>query len=556
MDDLADNAGIYLCISRRGVGGLRLAGVHAGYARGGTTTIISPHTRWAKIGAHTVLISLSTMPKRQNYIRLSLIAFVIAFAFVVGLVKCFVGTYYVAVSCCAIVMLLLLFNDEPIVAPLNLALLAYLLWFLGRAVVISIRPEHIRFTSLGTNPDRWRYLNISLVYTILWLFMMVTMYNSSFSKKLSSKLSDIDWLNRPWRGYVYQKAYIIYLLGLIGQVYLLLAGRYIGIVQAQAYHTSLAYTSGYNPIDILLGTVLPMLSEFGFIVLSILYIERRGSKGIFLFAIILCLELFLAFIGSTRGAFINIGLVILLCLHRYRPKMFKLSLFLSPLAIAIIFLTANSYRYYVSFLGYERDFKFNLSFLLEHITLSLNYLSQSLVDFFRDPIYYLIDTVWARFAGVDRFAASLISLRERSASFVWGQTIVQGMLSGFPRIIWPSRPNMNLGYWFPVNYLGMSPDRSTVIPMARIIECYINFGVLGISLGGAAMGIALRLVAGLMKSRYHTGMLLFIYLTLRVVLVIEKPLASLFVFWKPLIFMFGIFFFFSFPRHEDHPVST
>ncbi len=488
----------------------------------------------------------SVTPEQRNWcFALSLVMFGLSSAFIIGLLEGWASTYFVAIFFCAILAFLIVADYEPLIGPLKLTLLAYLLEFGIRALVICFDPSSSAIPLLIWNADKWRYLDISLLYTLLWVFVLIMAYKSRFAARLASRLSTVSLLNRPWSGGVYLKAYLIYLLGMVGRIYLIISGQFIGIVQARAYYESFTYTLGSTPARIILGTVLPQFSHCGFILLSILYLGKRKNGHFFAFGLILLVEVFFAYIESTKGAFINIVVVVLVCLYLNHGKAFRFSAVMVPVGLALIFPVVESYRYYVSLLGLSSGFQFDPALFVEQLSLSLSLLPDLVLARFCNLPDLLVKGISSRFMGVDIFAATLISQGEMSEPFVWGQTLLASVVNALPRIAWSSRPTLNIGYWFVVNYLGGASDAASVTSPPRIVEFYLNFGFIGIVLGSVVMGVLLRAIKRILQIGSRSSLFVYIFLVLNVVLSIDKPIAPLLALWKDLLLMAGIMLYLS-----------
>lgn len=76
----------------------------------------------------------------------------------------------------------------------------------------------------------------------------------------------------------------------------------------------------------------------------------------------------------------------------------------------------------------------------------------------------------------------------------YGETIVNGMYSMIPRILWANKPQLSFGNAFG-HRMGILHDQdiTTSINLPWIIELYVNFGPYGIAIGMCVIGIAFAL---------------------------------------------------------------
>lgn len=98
---------------------------------------------------------------------------------------------------------------------------------------------------------------------------------------------------------------------------------------------------------------------------------------------------------------------------------------------------------------------------------------------------------------VRRFALTVLlqySVDQSPATipYLKGETLNNLVTNLVPRVFWPDKPQEMMGQWFGHKYRILQPlDRSTSINLPWLVEFYINFGLLGVVLGMAAVGILL-----------------------------------------------------------------
>jgi hypothetical protein len=108
---------------------------------------------------------------------------------------------------------------------------------------------------------------------------------------------------------------------------------------------------------------------------------------------------------------------------------------------------------------------------------------------------------------------------------------LQNLASGLvPRVLWPGKPTIGIGYWFGVNYW-RPPSQVRVAPQAITHpgEFYIDFGVAGVIVGLALLGLFYRFIwESLRPHESATVALLYTILFLTVV-VVDRDLPLVYV---------------------------
>jgi len=80
--------------------------------------------------------------------------------------------------------------------------------------------------------------------------------------------------------------------------------------------------------------------------------------------------------------------------------------------------------------------------------------------------------------------------------FRYGETMANVSYAFIPRLLWPDKPSLSKGSWFPV-YLGFSPPESEATTSPGITatgELYWNFGIIGVVSGMLFIGILIGAV--------------------------------------------------------------
>jgi hypothetical protein len=72
--------------------------------------------------------------------------------------------------------------------------------------------------------------------------------------------------------------------------------------------------------------------------------------------------------------------------------------------------------------------------------------------------------------------------------FGWGITLTSAAIAPIPRVLWPDKPTTAGGSKLVTHYTGVFYNDSTSVGITHIGELYVNFGMLGVFLGGALFG--------------------------------------------------------------------
>lgn len=108
---------------------------------------------------------------------------------------------------------------------------------------------------------------------------------------------------------------------------------------------------------------------------------------------------------------------------------------------------------------------------------------------------------------------------------------LEGLWTGVvPRILWPSKPTIGIGYWFAVHYWGTPPDVKQVPQtVTHPGELYIDFGVAGIIIGMALLGLWYRFAFSALRPR-ETGTAAMLYTILLLTVVsVDRDLPLVYV---------------------------
>jgi hypothetical protein len=80
------------------------------------------------------------------------------------------------------------------------------------------------------------------------------------------------------------------------------------------------------------------------------------------------------------------------------------------------------------------------------------------------------------------------------AQLAYGQTLIDGMVSLVPRAIWPSKPLVVGGAALVTKYTGIQFDPTTTVGIGNVMESYISFGTIGVTIWFMILGSLLARV--------------------------------------------------------------
>ncbi len=438
-------------------------------------------------------------------------------------------TLLVCLALAAGAVLYLWLSRERLLGPVGLFLMAIVLWFAARGVVLFLAPAGFGFNLAGAEPGRWRQALTAIGLTGLWTTLAVAAYHAPTARWLESTVERLPIARRELGKRALRRTLMLYGLGLVGRFYRIMTGAYIGVLQARPEATGLTYETGYDPLEILLGTLLPMLAQIGFVLVAVVASRDRRWQ---ILGVVVLVELAWAYLTGTRGSFLVVGLVLILALHYSgRLSTHKVGA-AAPLAIFLVFTVVAPYRQLIGAMNLTELGTLEPGILAAHVGRAWELGLQPMLS---DPLAFVRRSVLSRFHGLDSFAGAIRSLSSGHAELAGGSTLVNGAVSSLPRLLVPDRPVLNLGYWFPVHYLGVPRTTATVIPMPRMVEFYVNFGVVGVVAGGVIIGHFLRGIRGFLGARSWAAVTVYVYLAAHFVLLVEKPMARAFTLWKPLL---------------------
>jgi hypothetical protein len=132
-----------------------------------------------------------------------------------------------------------------------------------------------------------------------------------------------------------------------------------------------------------------------------------------------------------------------------------------------------------------------------------------------------------------------------------GQTLTAILVGAVPRAISPDKPSIGIGVWFAIHYWGTGAPGTPVVPQAvgHPGELWINFGIPGVVLGLALLGVWYRFIyVSLNRSRSAVGAVLYSVVFVTVVDVdrdIQLTYVTLIQRLVTTVLILGIIFLFS-----------
>ncbi|MGH9522402.1 MAG: O-antigen polymerase [Terriglobales bacterium] len=111
----------------------------------------------------------------------------------------------------------------------------------------------------------------------------------------------------------------------------------------------------------------------------------------------------------------------------------------------------------------------------------------SVEDFWtQEPLGRITATFLLEFDQVDIFA-TVLTVGPRTFPFLWGESYAELLLQPIPRWIWPDKPwpyDVNIGWY--------AAQTQTAIPPSMVGELYMNFHIVGVTLGMFLFGALFR----------------------------------------------------------------
>lgn len=144
------------------------------------------------------------------------------------------------------------------------------------------------------------------------------------------------------------------------------------------------------------------------------------------------------------------------------------------------------------------------------------------------PLSESASLVSHRLYGYDSLALAVI-YTPSEIPYQHGATLENLAAGLVPRIVWPSKPGIGIGYWFAQSYWGTPPGVLEVPQsVTHLGELWIDFGWIGV-LGMAILGIWYRFVYAALRPRASgTGAILYV-IVLLTILPVDRDLPLVYV---------------------------
>jgi hypothetical protein len=92
-----------------------------------------------------------------------------------------------------------------------------------------------------------------------------------------------------------------------------------------------------------------------------------------------------------------------------------------------------------------------------------------------------------------------------SGDFAYGETFWQAVLALVPRFVWPNKPIFAGSPGLVSQYTGFTFAEGTSVGVGQIMEFYINFGTLGVTLGFLILGALITVIDATAGQRLRHG---------------------------------------------------
>lgn len=238
--------------------------------------------------------------------------------------------------------------------------------------------------------------------------------------------------------------------------------------------------------------LLPVLSQFAglikyvYIGLSLLLIFRKQSKGWekTVFITVLIIELLSR---AVSGLIAEVGFLLLFIVVVMYICSIRMVYLLALIIPFLFFYSAFSkvkgtYRQKVWFS--KKGFTLNEKLLLIYD------LTQKADQSTKKPDKEGGDNFFLRYSYPSSIFTRVLKRTPAVVPFWEGETYVPLLTKFIPRVLWPDKPKENLGHDFGVRYgIIRESDKVTSINTPVMVEMYVNYGIMGLYLGCAMLGV-------------------------------------------------------------------
>jgi len=146
-----------------------------------------------------------------------------------------------------------------------------------------------------------------------------------------------------------------------------------------------------------------------------------------------------------------------------------------------------------------------------------------------DPLVQPLAVASHRLYGYESLALA-IRYTPSEIPYLEGATLNNLAAGLVPRVLWPGKPKIGIGYWFSVNYWG-TPPGVPVVPqtITHPGELYIDFGIAGIIVGLAILGLWYRFAWEATRPRESATAALLYTLVFVTVIDVDRDLPLVYV---------------------------
>lgn len=402
---------------------------------------------------------------------------------------------YGAMAALLIVALFPMFRDTllgrltDIGEPIFFVLVLYVVHFVVRALYLDHYPSEAYGAYWGTPPAYSSGTAAqALWYVVAGVTSMIVAYHSKFAIRVARRIPRPGWLfNSSLPGW---PALGLVGLGLIGQVILFQMGygtAATGRITFPAYLNLVQSFASLLPIGVGLYWVSAVSSHrrtavVGGIALFVIYVSFVLAQG-------------------WRGALLGLLWMVVLPIHylRHRLSVRTLGILLAVammVTVAILIPLMSTYRVELSRSNYsvEGAMRATLAGWSTELPESLRFLFNRMVGL--DSIMILVE----------------------NGERLFGRTLVYTVLGFIPRILWPAKPDLNLGRLFAVELWAQPVDIQNSMAVMNIGDLLWNFDLLGVFVGMALLGIVYRITYEyLLRSRTPASVLVYVLLFPRLI---------------------------------------
>lgn len=265
----------------------------------------------------------------------------------------------------------------------------------------------------------------------------------------------------------------IYGIGYVGEItYIIMERTPAGLI---------SIVSGVNS----LVSQMAFLATFSLFYVFFMVMAGRATKGMktFLFAVMIPTQIMGAVFrfGNKTALFLALGIPILAYWYARRKIAWKSLIVIFLVSVFIVFPLYYTVRNYTSPF-YSQKYR---------LTKTFETMTKAKADVFAEGA---LRTTAKRLAIVNSTAVVIRECGTR-VDYEYGNTLWLGVVSAaIPRILWPEKPNINIGIEFGKKF-HMTPfgNYSSISP-SQVGELYWNFNVPGIVMGMFALGVFLSVL--------------------------------------------------------------